>query len=61
MTEGNKRFLKRLAVVIGIITAIVALFFLMIVPPAAFIVLLGGLGMWILCAIFIVISEYLMG
>lgn len=61
MIEQNKRFLRRLAVVIGIITAIVALFFLMIVPPAAIIVLIGGVAIWVLCAIFVVITEYLAG
>ena len=59
MTENSKIFLKRLSVIIGVITVVICLFCLMIIPPAAVIILLGGIAIWLICVFFVLIGDYL--
>lgn len=50
---------KRMTLIIGGITATATLITAVAIPPAAVIVLLGGILIWIICLFFLLVSGYL--
>ena len=59
MTEREKQIMKRFSLVLAILTAVACLICLIIFPPGAVILLLGGIGIWLICIIFMIICSYI--
>ena len=59
MTQHDKDVLKRLGVVIGILTVIGCLFGLLFFPPLALFILIGGILVWGVIALIAVVFGYI--
>lgn len=59
MTQQDKDVLKRLGIVIGIVTAIGCLFGLLFFPPLALFILIGGILVWGVIALIAYVFGYI--
>ena len=55
----HTKIFKRMTLIIGGVPASATLITAVAIPPAAVIVLLGGILIWIICLFFLLVSGYL--
>ena len=59
MTQYDKGVLKRFSIVVAILTAVGCLIGLIIFPPLAVVLLIGGIMLWAIVAFIIVVFGYI--
>ena len=59
MTQQDKGILKRFSIVVAILTVVGCLLGLIIFPPLAVVLLIGGIMLWVIVASIMIVVGYI--
>ena len=59
MTQQDKGILKRFSIVVAILTVVGCLLGLIIFPPLAVVLLIGGIMLWVIVAFIMIVVGYI--